>query len=753
MYLKKIELSGFKSFPRPSTLEFTTPITAIVGPNGSGKSNIAEAVRFVLGEQSIKSLRGKRGEDLIFNGTHAIPRQSKASVAVTFDNTKRIFDVDYDQVSLKRIMHRDSTSEYLINDSRMRLKDILETLSSAHIGASSHHIISQGEADRILLASLKERRGMIEDALGLKIYHYKKLESVRKLDKTEENLDQVEALKKEIEPHLAFLEKQVEKIKRAELLRKELADLCGVYLAQEESYLNQQKTHLTNKQEVPNKELQDIEKQISSLEATLKNAQTEPASEDILKIEQELQALRQKKDTVSRAFGRLEGVIEYERQKIKEVSEKSHTDENTSISVISIRKLQNDIVLYQKQADDEEDPFMLKVIIKKVQSAVNSFFTKYLTSTPANEQAVSLLQSTLKQKEEEKQNIEKELTGIQEKEQALHEEHIALRQKTELEHNKERESERTLFALQNKKTELISKIEVLKVKQEQLDTLEVNFKSFKEDARTLVGVEKIEIVLVPEGAEIESRQKQEERKWAIERIKIKIEEIGGGGSDVMEEYKEIQERNDFLKREIEDLRKSAESLNGLIKELEEKIDTLFKEGVRKINTRFQELFSLMFGGGKAVLNIIAPSQKRSKKNEAVEDLLSDEEFKEHMEQEEAEGIEIDVALPKKKVKGLQMLSGGERALTSIALIFAMTQVKPPPFLILDETDAALDETNSKKYGEMLKKLSGQTQLILITHNRETMTHAGVLYGITAVEGVSHLLSVKFDEAQELTGGV
>ncbi len=295
MYLKKIELSGFKSFPRPSTIEFTTPITAIVGPNGSGKSNIAEAVRFVLGEQSIKSLRGKRGEDLIFNGTHAMPRQSKASVTVTFDNTKRIFDIDYDQVSLRRIMHRDSTSEYLINGSRMRLKDILETLSSAHIGASSHHIISQGEADRILLATFKERRSMIEDALGLKIYHYKKLESVRKLDKTEENLEQVEALKKEIGPHLAFLERQVEKIKRAELLRKELADLYRIYLAQEDRYLNQQKKRLTDEQEGPNKELQDTERQIHSLETTLKETQTEPASGDILKIEQDQQALRQKK--------------------------------------------------------------------------------------------------------------------------------------------------------------------------------------------------------------------------------------------------------------------------------------------------------------------------------------------------------------------------------------------------------------------------------------------------------------------------
>ena len=161
MLLKRLELSGFKSFGRQSTLDFTAPVTAIVGPNGSGKSNIVESVRFVLGEQSIKSLRGKRGEDLIFNGTHTMPRQSKASVTIVFDNTKRIFNVDYDEVAIRRVVYRDSGSEYSVNGSIVRLKDIIEMLSSVHIGVSNHHIISQGEADHILSASIKEKRNIV----------------------------------------------------------------------------------------------------------------------------------------------------------------------------------------------------------------------------------------------------------------------------------------------------------------------------------------------------------------------------------------------------------------------------------------------------------------------------------------------------------------------------------------------------------------------------------------------------------------
>ena len=208
MHLKSLELSGFKSFAKKSDLSFTTAVTAIVGPNGSGKSNVAEAFRFVLGEQYIKSLRGKKTEDLIFNGSNAAPRQNRASAKLVFDNTpengKRLLDIDFDEVSIERVIHRDGSSEYLINGSSVRLKDIVELLAAANIGSSGHHIISQGEADRVLSANPKERREMIEDALGLRIYQYKKTESLKKLEKTDENKKQVEALKKRACAAFAF---------------------------------------------------------------------------------------------------------------------------------------------------------------------------------------------------------------------------------------------------------------------------------------------------------------------------------------------------------------------------------------------------------------------------------------------------------------------------------------------------------------------------------------------------------------------
>jgi len=155
--LKSLEVSGFKSFAKKTELHFKSKITAIVGPNGSGKSNIAEAFRFVLGEQSMKSMRGKRGEDLIWNGSTETARSNRSRVKLVFDNSKNIFDIDFDEVIIERVVNRDGSNEYYLNSSLVRLKDVIELLSEAHIGASGHHIISQGEADKILSANIKER--------------------------------------------------------------------------------------------------------------------------------------------------------------------------------------------------------------------------------------------------------------------------------------------------------------------------------------------------------------------------------------------------------------------------------------------------------------------------------------------------------------------------------------------------------------------------------------------------------------------
>jgi len=229
---------------------------------------------------------------------------------------------------------------------------------------------------------------------------------------------------------------------------------------------------------------------------------------------------------------------------------------------------------------------------------------------------------------------------------------------------------------------------------------EVRFKEELREAAALLG-------RIPEyqgGAlfEDEPRSAQEDRRRKLERLKIRLEEAGLGNSgEILKEHKETTERDAFLERELADLEASALSLRALIEDLTKTLETRFVDGIDLINKEFNDFFKLMFGGGSASLSIV--KEKKLKRGAFVAGEGGEGEGGE--EQEVEEGVEITIALPHKRIKGLHMLSGGERALTSIALIFAMSQVNPPPFIILDETDAALDEANSRRYGDMIESLS------------------------------------------------
>ena len=349
MYLKSIELSGFKSFAKKNTFEFESPISAIVGPNGSGKSNVAEAFRFVLGEQSIKSMRGKRGEDLIWNGATTEPRSNRASVKVLFDNSKKIFDIDFSEVTIERTVHRDGLNEYSINGSVVRLKDVIELLARAHIGASGHHIISQGEADKILSASPKDRKSMVEDALGLKLYQYKRLESERKLKKTFENIEQVQALRKEIAPHLKFLNKQVEKLEKTESMRQELLSLSKEYFKKEELYLTHEKSEII-------KARQPVDEALEKLSKESKEAKK------VIELESGLSEAQKRKDGITRELGKLEGLIMAEEKMIESEKRLAASDELKTVRLKEVEDLHKEVSILSNVAE----------IIKKIGEFIKS---------------------------------------------------------------------------------------------------------------------------------------------------------------------------------------------------------------------------------------------------------------------------------------------------------------------------------------------------------------------------------------------
>ncbi len=747
--LKSLEISGFKSFGKKAVISIDTPITAVVGPNGSGKSNVVESVRFVLGEQSMKSLRGKGQADLLFKGSKFVNAANKLRVAISFDNKNRALSLandsgknislDFDVVTVARELYADGKSIYSIQGSEVRLKDVSDLLASVHIGASGHHIISQGEADRLLSANVRERRSMIDDALGLRVYEVRIRDAERKLEKAKQNISEIEAARRELTPHLKFLEKQVQKLSEAEEARRELSI----------RYFNYEKSSkelITLKENTLRSELFKIETELASYKEepvsnneSLVEDEITPIREAMMRISGEKMALLRTRETLERNLGRTEGLIEALRTpKTKHVNNR---EEKVIITKIEFSNF-CDVINSELEAIIDGSDFNRENVVsslKSLTSKVKGFLSKYNSGseeivedeTDNSEELNNALSIEKDLKDQIQKNIE--TISLIEKDEDL------IRLQLNKKEAEIREKEASVYKSRIERTRLNAEKSRLEY---DLERVMSDVAMLKEEKTIFEPFLIFSLEEDNSAAPIGKEMLAAERR-ALERLRMKLEDVGGGsGGDIVKEYETAQERDEYLRKELNDLNGSITSLLSLINELRNTVRTEFSKGIDKINHQFSDFFKAMFGGGNAFLSLVAELKN---KPDTVEDEIEGDEESGLTKFER--GVEIHVDLPNKKVKELNMLSGGERSLVSIALLFAMSQVNPPPFLVLDETDAALDEANSRRYGDMLERLSSSTQLLVVTHNRETMSRAGTIYGVTmSSDAVSKLLSIEFNDA-------
>ena len=423
MYLKGIELQGFKSFADKIDLEFGQGITTIVGPNGSGKSNISDAIRWVLGEQSAKSLRGGKMEDVIFAGTQRRAPLGYAQVSIILDNKDKTFKIDYDKIKVTRRVHRSGESNYLINDKECRLKDIHELFMDTGIGREGYSVIGQGKIDQILSSKAEERRNIFEEASGITKYKYRKAESEKKLLQTEDNLIRIRDLLSELEAQVGPLETQSKKARKYLDLREVLKGLDINISIRNIDKLREALTEGKSKFTLCYNQLADEKNKLLTIETAIER---ETAS--LGELNEEITNLRQQSFDIEKNSGSLSGRIEILKNNINNnnANKTRLLGEIDAINTLSL-KADDDVNSIKKEIEDkknakavlEEKVMHHDTSLKEIDDAIASLLSETdalkdelsekLSDISASKAKISSLEMLMKNFDERKASLVEDL--------------------------------------------------------------------------------------------------------------------------------------------------------------------------------------------------------------------------------------------------------------------------------------------------------------------------------------------------------
>lgn len=759
MFLKRIELIGFKSFATKTTLEFlprssgetdvVSGVTAIVGPNGSGKSNVADAIRWVMGEQSAKSLRGKKSHDVIFAGGTGKSRLNYAQVTLVLDNADKRIPIAFGEVSISRKIYRDGEGEYFINDSRSRMIDVVDLLAKAGIGKESHCVLNQGMSDAALNASPFERRSIIEEAAGVKPFQLKRERSLRKLDSAEDNLVRTRQLLAEIEPRLRILKRQAQRAQQREEVERELRAVQTAYYGYLWTRLEDEKTQAEQLRDAAAIKVTELQRTMESMneDRKTKSALMNSGDEEV-ETQADISRKRQTLSILERERAIVQGTLEVERQKeraqklvdiipvdlrfVRGQLSRIRVGQDRLISKLGEVSDMAEIVSIRQEADAirkeldslHEDCGKTTVERARADDVIESERRAFRERIESLDKECTALSGKILEREKEIRDLEERIIAANENRKAVNEQFFAL--------------ERQIHAFQRDIDFAREKHGDAKV---ALARLEAHEEDLAREILTELGVDPKSIA--PHRTAID----RDETLVLISRLKSRLALIGGIDPMVAQEYRETQERYDFLTKETDDLQKTMDALRGVIADMDDRIETEFSRAFQEMNREFNRFFQLMFDGGRAELRSVKLSPPEEENPDDAGDSPDDSSGAVEAVSSRSREIGIDIVVhpPKKKIHNLSMMSGGERSLVSLALLFAIIAYNPPPFSVLDEVEAALDEANSRRFSLLVRELSQRTQFIIITHNRETMRTANMLYGVTmGADGVSKLLSVKLE---------
>ena len=812
MQFKKLEINGFKSFSEKTTFLIQDGLTGIVGPNGCGKSNIVESLRWCMGENSAKSMRGSGMEDVIFSGTSNKPSKNISEVALLLDNKSKDAPSqynDYDEIGVRRKIERDKGSKYYINDKEVRARDVQTFFADLSTGAHSPSLISQGRIGQLVTSKPIERRSVLEEAAGISGIHARRQEAETRLNAAENNLKRADELKRQQQKQLDNLKKQAEEATRYKEISKEIKKIeAGLYylkvqeiekdkkqiaeklseLDDEMSAINIDLNHNNSLLEEENKKLSPLrDKKMESV------AKLQKLNLDMTSLEEEETRVKSLQIKLEKSIRTIESDSERERsisldaelneKRISKEKEELLKTENELIEVESVSSKElnaskTNLNNLQTQLDallnkiegyiDQEKKLTkeifreLKELVKKITLSQEEYAEKYGKNK-------SIQSDSIKRKERIK-NIDIELENwrnLKSNSEKMTAELNERKDKIKFELN---ENKKNPERIATSKGQNLQNLENTKKRNEEIET-------------ELVESESKHNLISQNLKEIQSKLSDLKEKKA--RNEATIEGIDNRKKDLMYSVKNelnIENETSLLAQsdfsnlspedlpsiddqtlKVEEVKKQRESLGSVNLRADEETKK-YETEIKKMEDDRADLYSAIVKLKASIDELNQKGRERlldaftkvnRKFNEVYTKLFSGGTAKIELVDSDdplEAGLEMFVSPPGKRLQSITLLSGGEQALTALSLIFAVFLVNPSPICVLDEVDAPLDDANVTRFCGLLDELTKitKTKFIIITHHALTMSRMHRLYGVTMAEkGVSQLVSVDLQKAEEL----
>ena len=812
MKFKQLDITGFKSFSEKTTFLIEDGLTGIVGPNGCGKSNIVESLRWCMGENSAKSMRGSGMEDVIFSGTSNRSSKNISEVSLFLDNQNKEGPTqfkEFDEIIVKRKIEKDKGSKYYINDKEVRARDVQTLFADLSTGAHSPSLISQGRIGQLVTSKPIERKSILEEAAGISGIHARRHEAETRLNAAENNLKRADELKKQQQKQLDNLKKQAEEATKYKEISKEIKRVeAGLYflkireiekdkkiiteklneLDDEISAINIDLNHNDALLEEENKKLTPLrDKKMESLASLQKlnlnmsslieeEARVKSLQEKLEKTIKTLESDLERERSISLDADINEKRISKEKEELLKTENELFKVEISSTQELKASKLKLDDlkkkldkILDKIEKDIDQDKKLNKKIFSELKEIVNQITFSQEEYAEKYGKDKSIQSDSIKRKERIK-NIDVELENWR---------------------NLKSNSEKMISELTDRKNKIKTELSenqknperIATSKGQNLQNLENTKKRNEEIENELLRAEEKFNAINQNIKEIQTKlYKLKENKA---RNEATVEGIENRKKDLLYSVKSelnIQNENEILpqsdlneissdnlptldeqSQKSNKIRKQRESLGSVnlradeetkkyeseIKKMEDDRADLYS-AIVKLKTSIEELNQK---GRERLLD--AFSKVNRKFNEVYTKLFNGGTAKIELVDSDdplEAGLEMYVSPPGKRLQSITLLSGGEQALTALSLVFAVFLVNPSPICVLDEVDAPLDDANVTRFCGLLDELTKitNTKFIIITHHALTMSRMHRLYGVTMAEqGVSQLVSVDLQRAEEL----